>query len=853
MLPRYSSVPESELKKRPRNKGTWKYSLFPENDQRKVSARTIFADDSDDEKISIPPKLSNFGSALLSEKEKEKENGNENDYLEMLPRDSVKPSPLNNDPYFSSINHTAGNTYASIHSGDPSQSTLFAHYRGHQQPSMTTMNSTDVPDKDGHDFENSFQKIKTMQQSMREELTSRHAERRSRRFLNSSRKEFLGPAKRASAIFPEALERRFSSTTNGNGISDNNNSTSGSFHHNREESPEDKSSQSQLDLGELNPVQYLKKHDLPTSELPRISRLYFEKQKPRKMELARLKQEILRESRTSSGGTSGSGIQNISVRRENSLSAATQPRRKLSDTSSKNIFQRAFSSPVTQSIDSQRNILSDKLPLKHNEYAPYPQNNTLMHSHRKREALANIDINRNNNDQLYEPEPKRYKYFDEFHSSDRNKDYEPESKHYNIFEDHHNTNTNNSNQNKIGRPLSTEKLPSEAPPAALPIHSSMTQENEFHHREAPKPPVVKKVEIVEPEKRADNKGKSGSNETLTRRNATTVNDVEYEKIELLGRGGSSKVYKVKDNNNKLYALKRVVFDEFDDSSVNGFKGEIELLNKLKDKTRVVKLFDYEMEHGVLYLIMECGDHDLSQILNQRAGMPLDIEFVRYHAREMLKCVKVVHDAGIVHSDLKPANFVFVKGILKIIDFGIANAVPDHTVNIYRETQIGTPNYMAPEALVAMNYTGHNDEDKYKQQNRWKVGKPSDVWSCGCIIYQMIYGRPPYGGFQGQNRLLAIMNPEVKIIFSEKTASDEPVPRSILDTMKACLLRNPDKRWTVDEVLSSPFLKPVMVTPFFIRDLIKNAVRYGADQKEVSKEKVEELADDVLSRLADIRL
>ena len=135
----------------------------------------------------------------------------------------------------------------------------------------------------------------------------------------------------------------------------------------------------------------------------------------------------------------------------------------------------------------------------------------------------------------------------------------------------------------------------------------------------------------------------------------------------------------------------------------------------------------------------------------------------------------------------------------------------------------------------------------------KVGKPSDIWSCGCIIYQMIYGRPPYGGFQGQNRLLAIMNPDVKIIFSDKTSRDETIPRSALDTMKACLTRNPDKRLTVDEVLESNFLKPLMVTPFFIRDLIKNAVRYGADQKEVSKEKVEELADDVLSRLSDFRL
>lgn len=127
---------------------------------------------------------------------------------------------------------------------------------------------------------------------------------------------------------------------------------------------------------------------------------------------------------------------------------------------------------------------------------------------------------------------------------------------------------------------------------------------------------------------------------------------------------------------------------------------------------------------------------------------------------------------------------------------------DHTVNIYRENQIGTPNYMAPEALVAMNYT--QDDEKYQQQNRWKVGKPSDIWSCGCIIYQMIYGRPPYGGFQGQNRLLAIMNPDVKIIFSDKTSRDETIPRSALDTMKACLTRNPDKRLTVDEVLESNF-------------------------------------------------
>ena len=255
-------------------------------------------------------------------------------------------------------------------------------------------------------------------------------------------------------------------------------------------------------------------------------------------------------------------------------------------------------------------------------------------------------------------------------------------------------------QPKRFKPIRTQEQLSES---HLP--EPYVNKEEYLNREPPKPRATKRVEILEPK---PSQGQS-------RKNVVKVNDVEYEKVELLGRGGSSKVYKVRDRSNNVYALKRVVFDEFDDSSVSGFKGEIELLKKLENQNRVVQLVDHEMEHGVLYLIMECGDHDLSRILNHRAGMPLDMEFVRYHAREMLRCVKVVHDSGIVHSDLKPANFVFVKGILKIIDFGIANAVPDHTVNIYRENQIGTPNYMAPEALVAMNYT--QDDEKYQQQNR----------------------------------------------------------------------------------------------------------------------------------------
>jgi serine/threonine protein kinase len=65
---------------------------------------------------------------------------------------------------------------------------------------------------------------------------------------------------------------------------------------------------------------------------------------------------------------------------------------------------------------------------------------------------------------------------------------------------------------------------------------------------------------------------------------------------------------------------------------------------------------------------------------------------------MLSAVQVVHDEAVVHTDLKPANFVLVKGRLKLIDFGISKAIAGDTTNIGRDQQIGTANYMPPEAL-----------------------------------------------------------------------------------------------------------------------------------------------------------
>jgi serine/threonine-protein kinase TTK/MPS1 len=126
-------------------------------------------------------------------------------------------------------------------------------------------------------------------------------------------------------------------------------------------------------------------------------------------------------------------------------------------------------------------------------------------------------------------------------------------------------------------------------------------------------------------------------------------------------------------------LKKVKLEDCDESAMRGFKGEIDLLEKLADVERVIRLFDWELdnEKQILSVLMEKGDQDLNRILTialNGSDPKFDPVLTRFYWKEMLECVQAVHDYDIVHSDLKPANFLSVQGKLKLIDFGIANAI-----------------------------------------------------------------------------------------------------------------------------------------------------------------------------------
>ena len=102
--------------------------------------------------------------------------------------------------------------------------------------------------------------------------------------------------------------------------------------------------------------------------------------------------------------------------------------------------------------------------------------------------------------------------------------------------------------------------------------------------------------------------------------------------------------------------------------------------------------------------------------------------------------------NVVHSDLKPANFVMVKGRLKLIDFGIANTIAADTTNIVRDNQIGTINFISPEALMPRSGAS---------ENQYKLGRASDVWSLGCILHKMVFDCHLFNGNNLPQKLVQI--------------------------------------------------------------------------------------------------
>ena len=119
-----------------------------------------------------------------------------------------------------------------------------------------------------------------------------------------------------------------------------------------------------------------------------------------------------------------------------------------------------------------------------------------------------------------------------------------------------------------------------------------------------------------------------------------VNKKAYARLDLIGKGGSSRVYRVLNNANELYAIKRVSLDKTDTDTMGGYMNEIALLKRLDGNSRIIRLIDSEVKGGPggskghLLLVMECGEIDFSRLMQEQQKEPMDMVWIAYYWQQV---------------------------------------------------------------------------------------------------------------------------------------------------------------------------------------------------------------------------
>ncbi|OMO71584.1 hypothetical protein CCACVL1_18151 [Corchorus capsularis] len=199
--------------------------------------------------------------------------------------------------------------------------------------------------------------------------------------------------------------------------------------------------------------------------------------------------------------------------------------------------------------------------------------------------------------------------------------------------------------------------------------------------------------------------------------------------------------------------------------------------------------------------------------------------------------------GYVHCDLKPENIlVFHRGdcsdlpILKIADFGLAQVRGVKNMRKWDYGFCGTPTYISPESIVR------------------QIWGALDVWSLGCIVIEMITGRPAWGNYQGPEDM------RDKLLRGQKPDIPENMSTWGKDFLKRCFGTGPNERWTARMLLEHPFLQvqpesETILLPHEMSFTSTNSAEDNEEKKptlgttkfseEISNEYDDELAEDIM--------
>ncbi|HET9133512.1 MAG TPA: protein kinase [Gemmatimonadales bacterium] len=202
----------------------------------------------------------------------------------------------------------------------------------------------------------------------------------------------------------------------------------------------------------------------------------------------------------------------------------------------------------------------------------------------------------------------------------------------------------------------------------------------------------------------------------------------YEFVRELGRGGMATVFLAKDLKHERDVAVKVLHPDLA-ASIGGerFEREIRVAAKLQHP-HILGMYDSGNADGLLYYVMPFIEGEsLRDKIDREGQLPVE-EAIRI-ALEVSDALGYAHKQNIVHRDIKPENVLLNDGRALVADFGIARAVEEGTQKLTQTGMaLGTPTYMAPEQAMGE-----------------KVGPTADIYSLGCMLFEMLSGEPPFSG------------------------------------------------------------------------------------------------------------
>jgi serine/threonine-protein kinase len=293
---------------------------------------------------------------------------------------------------------------------------------------------------------------------------------------------------------------------------------------------------------------------------------------------------------------------------------------------------------------------------------------------------------------------------------------------------------------------------------------------------------------------------------VLRRLQETLAD-RYTVERQIGRGGMSLVYLAQDLRNQRPVALKVLRPELTKSmGANRFLSEIRIVANL-EHPHILPLFDSGEADGMLFYVMPLVEGEsLRDRLKREGALPLD-DALQITA-QVCEALGYAHGHGVVHRDIKPENILIASGIARVADFGIARArteAGDFVSTTDANIAVGTPEYMSPEQSAGSD----------------TLDARTDIYSLGCVLYEMLAGEPPFTG----RTLQAIIAKHLGERIPTLPVVRPDIPLWIVNVIEKALAKVPADRYqTASELVSAVALGaaggPPSPSPSPIRKWVK---------------------------------